>query len=57
MRERMLEDAQNMEDGMIRLGDAFREQVEKSTRDRILWAVCKAFYDIIVWILKHDRGE
>lgn len=57
-RRDLLRDAENMENGMISTGRSFREPVDKTTRERILWSLCKAFYDIIIFIIKHDKeGE
>lgn len=57
LRADLVRDAENMENGMIHTGRSFREPVDRTTRERILWALCKAFYDVIIFILKHDKEE
>lgn len=54
-RRELLRAAESMEDGMLKTGAAFKQPVDKTMRERILWALCKAFYDVILFILKHDK--
>lgn len=47
LRDELIRDMDNMEDGMIRTG-----QRADIWQDRLVWALCKAVYDILVWILR-----
>lgn len=51
----MIRDADLMEDGMIRCGEALRRPVDRSMRERILWGMCKAFYDVILFTVKMEK--
>lgn len=48
----LIQDLNALEDVMIRRGKAFREPVEASTNDRVLWAISKALFDMLSHIAK-----
>jgi hypothetical protein len=48
----LIRDAELMENGMISCGDEFRRPVDRTEQERILWGLSKAFYDVILYILK-----
>lgn len=52
LREAMIEDMQNMEDGMIRT--AGRADI---WQDRLVYALCKAVYHILTWILRGEKNQ
>lgn len=52
LRDELIRDMNAMEDGMIRTG-----QRTDIWQDRLVWAICKAVFDIIAWILRGGRSE
>lgn len=46
-RENLIEDAESMEQAMIRLGNRC-----DIWQDRLLWHVCKAVFDILQYLLR-----
>lgn len=51
-RENLIEDAESMEQAMIRLGNRF-----DIWQDRLLWHICKAVFDILQYLLKEGRDR
>lgn len=49
LREQLIQDMENMENGMIHTGK--RTDI---WQDRLVWALCKAVYDIIKYILRKE---
>ncbi len=52
LREALIEDMQNMEDGMIRT--AGRADI---WQDRLVYALCKAVYHIIEYIMRKESKD
>lgn len=51
LRDELIRDMNAMEDGMIRTG-----QRTDIWQDRLVWALCKAVYDILLWISRGGKG-
>lgn len=49
LRDELIRDMDAMEDGMIRTG-----QRTDIWQDRLVWAICKAVYDVIRFILRME---
>ena len=49
MRKRLIRDMEAMEQGMQRTADRC-----DIWQDRLIYAICRAIYDVIMWILKSD---
>lgn len=52
IRDELIKDMDAMEDGMIRTG-----QRTDIWQDRLVWALCKAVYDIIKYLMLKEAKE
>ena len=52
MRDELIRDLDNMETAMCRTADRC-----DIWQDRLIYAMCKAIRDILLWILRRDKHE
>lgn len=52
MKDELIQDLTNMEDAMSRVAD--RSDI---WQDRLIYAICKAVYDLLKWAIRRDRHE
>lgn len=50
MRRELIEDLSAMEEGMMKTAD--RSDI---WQDRLIYAICKAVYHLILWVLRMER--
>lgn len=49
MREDLMQDLENMEEGMCRTAERC-----DIWQDRLIYAICRAVRDILIWIIRRD---
>lgn len=46
-----------MEVGAIWAGESLREPPEESRERRVLWAICKTLYDVLLYLIRKEEKE